>query len=86
MHALITRLSVSGTSALRMKIEELLSWRESMRGVYSVVTGVYMYTTEAEIEVVVLGFFLISQVMDRLHKKAYAHTEDSIYFGMLRHL
>ena len=42
-----------------------------MRGVYYVVTGVY--TTEAEIEVVVLGFFLISQVMDRLHKKAYAY-------------
>ena len=30
-----------------------------------------VYTTEAEIEVVVLGFFLISQVMDRLHKKAF---------------
>ena len=71
MHALITRLSAFGTSALRMKIEELLSWRESMRGVYSVVTGVY--TTEAEIQVVVLGFFLISQVMDRLHKKPYAY-------------
>ena len=42
-----------------------------MRGVYYVVTG--LYTTEAEIEVVVLGFFIISQVMDKLHKKAYAY-------------
>ena len=42
-----------------------------MRGVYYVVTGVY--TTEAEIEVVELRIFLISQVMDRLHKKAYAY-------------
>ena len=42
-----------------------------MRGVYYVVTGVY--TTEAEIEVVVLEFFIISQIMDRLHKKAYAY-------------
>ena len=42
-----------------------------MGGVYYVLTGVY--TTEADIEVVVLGFFLISQVMDRLHKKAYAY-------------
>ena len=42
-----------------------------MRGVYYVVTGVY--TTEAEIEVVELGIFLTSQVMDRLHKKAYAY-------------
>ena len=41
-----------------------------MQGVFYVVTGVY--TTEAEIEVVVLGFFLISQVMDRFHKKVYA--------------
>ena len=42
-----------------------------MRGVYFVLTGVY--TTEAEIEVVELRFFLISQVMDGLYKKAYAY-------------
>ena len=42
-----------------------------MRGVYYVVT--WVYTTEAEIEVVELRIFLISQVMDRLRKKAYAY-------------
>ena len=41
--------------------------------VYYVVTEVHVYTTEAEIEVVELGFFLISQVMDLFHKKAYAY-------------
>ena len=75
MQALITRLSVFGTCAVLMNIDELLfiAWVWSarrrkhrvypnMRGVYYVVTGVY--TTEAEIQVVVLGFFRISQWID----------------------
>lgn len=38
-----------------------------MRDVYYVATG--MYTTEAETELVELGFCLIFQVMGRFHKK-----------------
>ena len=92
MHALITWLSFFGTYAVRMNIDELLfvAWilkckktktpvYPNMRGVYYVVTGVY--NTEAEIKVVVLGFFLISQVMDRLHKKAYAYGRFSFTDG-----
>ena len=51
MHSLITRLSVFGTYAVRMNIGEEHRVYPNMRGVYCVVTGVY--TTEAEIEVVV---------------------------------
>ena len=40
----------------------------NMQGVYYVEIGVY--TTETETEVVEWGIFLISQVIDRLHKKA----------------
>ena len=51
MHALITRLSIFGTYAVRMNIDEVQDRvYPNMRGVYCVVTGVY--TTEAEIEVV----------------------------------
>ena len=53
MHALITRLSVFGTYAVRMNIGEEHRVYPNMRGVYCVVTGVY--TTEAEIEVVVFN-------------------------------
>ena len=53
MHALITRLSVFGTYAVRMNIDEVQEDENNMRGVYCVVTGVY--TTEAEIEVVVFN-------------------------------
>ena len=58
MHALITRLSVFGTYAVRMNIDEVqedenIGYTPNMRGVYCVVTGVY--TTEAEIEVVVFN-------------------------------
>ena len=43
----------------------------NMRGVYLVETGVF--TAEAGIEVIVVVFCTISQVMDRFHKKAYAY-------------
>ena len=52
----------------------------NMRGVYNVVTGVY--TTEGEIEVVVLGFFLISQVMDRFYKKAYGYGRKQLFWNL----
>ena len=53
MHALITRLSVFGMNAVRMNIDKCKRVYPNMRGVYCVVTGVY--TTEAEIEVVVFN-------------------------------
>ena len=58
MHALITRLSVFGTYAVRMNIDESARRRKhrvypNMRGVYCVVTGVN--TTKAEIEMVVFN-------------------------------
>ena len=45
---------------------------------YTPTCGVYtklrrVYTAEAGIEVIVVGFCTISQVMDRFHKKAYAY-------------
>ena len=49
----------------------------NMLDVYYVVTP--MYTAEAEIQLVELGLCLISQVMDRFHKKAYAYGRKHLY-------
>ena len=52
-----------------------------MRSVYCVVTGVYNHT---EIDIVVLGFFLMYQALN--NTKKHTLNKDSIYLGMYGHL
>lgn len=68
---------------LPVPFETILNHRvyPNMRSVYCVVTGVYNHT---EIDIVVLGFFLIYQALNKTKK--HTLTKDSIYLGMYGHL